>query len=135
MSAIGSSIFKILTDDGDVSALVAARVYPTFVPQGVAMPAITYQRIVAVRAHTIGSTDNMVPATYQINCWAETYGGARALSEVVRVALNNYTGTVNSVVIQAVQLNDEDDIPESIAGDDVLNRYGKRLDFKVWFNE
>ena len=27
------------------------------------------------------------------------------------------------------------DIPEAIAGDDVLERYGKRLDFKIFYNE
>ena len=135
MSAIGSAIYIILTNDSDVSALIGARVYPMYVPQGAAMPAVTYQRIVAPRVHTLTNNDGMVPSTYQINCWADTMEGARELSEAVRPALNNYSGTVNGVVIQAVQISDEDDMPENIAGTDVLERFGKRLDFNIFYNE
>jgi len=118
-----------------VSAIVSSRIYPLFVPQNANIPAITYQNIVSPRVHTLGGVDDMVPALYQLNCWAETMRGARELSEAVRDALNNYSGTVRGVVIQATQIVDEDDMPEALAGDDVLNRYGKRLDFKIFYNE
>ena len=132
---IAAAIVSILTSDATVSGIVSSRVYPLFVPQNATIPAITYQNIVSPRVHTLGSVDDMVPALYQLNCWAETMEGARALSEAVRGALNNYSGTVGGVVIQAVHITDEDDMPAMLAGDDVLERYGKRLDFKVWFNE
>jgi hypothetical protein len=135
MSAIGSAIYSILANDAGVAALVSTRIYPTFVPQGASMPAITYQRIVAVRDHVLDGTTEMVAATYQINCWAETYAETRALSDAVRAALDDYEGTVNSVVIQNIHLTDEDDLSDRLPGDDVLNRHAKRLDFEVWFNE
>ena len=56
------------------------------------------------------------------------------MSEAVRGALNNYTGTFEDVNIRAVQIQDEDDIPEAIAGEEVLDRYGKRLDFRIWYD-
>lgn len=34
-----------------------------------------------------------------------------------------------------IRLIDEGDIPESITDNNILNRYGKRMDFEIWFRE
>jgi len=131
---IEKAIYSILTNDTDVKALVVKRVYPLIVAQGVAMPAITYQQIGGPRYHTTSGPIGMANTLYQINCWAESYDDMKDLSEKTRKALDGYSGTSASVVIDVIQMQDESDMP-GLSADTNIKRYGKRLDFRIWFKE
>jgi hypothetical protein len=123
---------RILAAAPVVSNLIGSRIYPNIVPQKAPMPAITYQQISGPRLHDMQGAVGLAKARYQINCWAVSYAGAKELAEAVRLVLDGYSSAGTIVVIH---LNNEGDMPEIIAGDDVLGRYGKRLDFMVWFRE
>jgi len=133
--AVEKAIRSILIDDGDVGALVADRIFPVVRREGSALPAIVYQQISGVRDHVFAGASGFVAARFQINCWADTYEGATTLSAAVRVALDAYHGTKESVVIQCIHLEDEGDMDVLSADNEALNFYGKRLDIMVWFNE
>jgi hypothetical protein len=133
--AVEKAIRSILIDDGAVSALVGDRVFPVVRREGSVLPAIVYQQISGVRDHVFAGPSGFVEARFQINCWAETYEGADALADAVRIVMDAYHGTKESVVIQCIHLIDEGDMPVLSAENEELSFHGKRLDFMVWFNE
>lgn len=133
--AVEKAIRSLLVDDGAVAALVADRVYPVRRKQGSALPAVVYQQITGVRDHTFAGPSGFVASRFQITCWAETYSGADVLADAVRPVLDGYAGTIESVVIQAIHLHDEADMPALVPDNEELNFHGKRLDFMVWYDE
>ena len=60
---------------------------------------------------------------------------AKELSEAVRKELSGYSGTVNTREIEVIHLEDEGDIPTIRPGVETLYRFGKRLDFTIWYQE
>jgi hypothetical protein len=135
VTSIETAIRYILSQDSSVAALVFDRIFPNVVPQGEAMPALTFQQISFPRDMTADGPSGLANPRIQVNAHATTYSGAKTLAVAVREALNGYHGTVNGIVIQLISLQDEGDVPVVNAGVDVLTRYGKRLDFEVWFIE
>jgi len=134
-TTIETALFAIITGDATIESLIASRVYPNVVPQGAAMPAITYQQISGPRDHVMDGPSGLVGARFQLNCWSGDYAQARQLAEAVRKELNGYSGTVNTRQISAILLEDEGDMPQVRPGTDELMRYGKRMDFIIWFKE
>lgn len=134
-STIESAIYTKLAADPVVSSLVSTRIFPNVIPQGESMPAIAYQMISGAREHTTDGPEGLCQARFQVTCWAGTYSEAKQLSEAVRKELDGYRGTVSSVVIDSILLENELDAPRLVGGVDVLKRFGKILDFVIWFEE
>lgn len=134
-NTVECALYDILVNYPAVNMLVDTGIYPNIVPQDASMPAITYQQISGPRHHDLNNTIGMVNARYQFTCWAETYAEAKEVAAAVRLALDNYSGTSLETVIDIIHLDNEGDMPEMMAGADVLRRYGKYLDFMVWFRE
>jgi len=132
---IEEALFYILGADATIDSLVDGRIYPNAVPQGKAMPAITYQQISGPREYTTDGPVGLVMARYQVNCWTETYAEARQLGEAVRLTLNGYIGTIESLQIYGIFLENEGDLPSIQPGVDRLRRFAKYLDFTVCFKE
>ena len=131
---IEKAIYSILTGDATVLALTSTRVRPVVALQGASLPYVIYQQISGPRYHTTSGPIGMADTLYQVNCWASTYSDMKTLSEAVRKAMDGYSGTIASVVIDVIHIQDESDIPD-LSADTNINRYGKRLDFRIWFKE
>jgi len=134
-AVIETALYDLLRLDTTVSGIVSDRIEPQIIPQGTAYPAIRLNHISSVREHNLVDTVEMVPARFQIDCYGSTHAGARTLADAVRGALDNYRGTVGTVVIQATHLIDEGDYFSEQVGVDQLRRYGKRQDYTIWYNE
>ena len=134
-NTIEEAIVYILVNDSDVNGLAGERVWPNLVPQGEKLPGITYQQISGPREQMMSGPAGMVRARYQLNCWAESYEAAKDLFDAVRLAMDSYIGTVLSVVIDLITVENEGDVPEEEEGLDVLRRYGKRMDCLIWYKE
>jgi len=126
----GEALYSILG-----TALAHTRIYPNLLPESTTLPALTYQELTAFRQYVMTGPVGMVRFRFQINCWASTYAGADELSTEVRKALDGYSGTVENQYIHFIELLDEADMLENIAGLDVIKKYGRRLDFYIWSNE
>jgi hypothetical protein len=135
VDTIEKLIFSVLSNDGTVSGLVAARIYPMVVPRNASYPAITYQQTAGDREHTMAGPIGMVDSRFVINCWATTYNGARALSDAVRIALDGNSTDVGSQALYVIFLENETDTVEQKDGVRELRRFAKQLDFTVWFKE
>ena len=105
------------------------RVYPLVLPQNVAYPAATYQRISATRYPQFGEDADAVEATIQVDVYkprAEGYGTFNTLVQSVRGALQRARGSdVIDIFIDAERDDYEDDT-------ELLR---KTFDVRVWYRE
>jgi len=132
---IEAAVYDLLINDAAVEVLVGRSVYPAIIPQGESLPAITYQQISGVREYTADGAFGMTSARFQINCWAESYSEVRNLADAVRIRLDGLSGTAQNIKIYSILIDDETDMSETIPGVEVLERWGKRLDFIIWYEE
>ncbi len=112
-----------LVADPTVSALVGTRVYPLVLPQGVAYPAIRYQRIDTPRTYSKAGYEGDSRPRLQIDCWATGYMDAKRLAEAVRAAMERYPHAV---------CEDEQDGYEPEPAPPV---YRRMLEFRIWHEE
>jgi hypothetical protein len=91
-----------------LAALVDDRAYPMKLPERATFPAITYFQVSATEGNTHGGYDNTIVGRWQISCWAETYGAAKALAESVKVAIRAFSGSLTQVVKKSYVDNETD---------------------------
>jgi len=106
---IEDGLFSYLTNNAGVKAIVVSRVYPLVMPQKTTLPAITYQTTALKPDRTMAGNTGRMTATIQINAWAETHVGVKALAQALRTALNDYSGAMGSDTIQRSRVETEKD--------------------------
>jgi hypothetical protein len=109
---IGKAIHARLKAHAGTTALVESRIYPMRLPQGPTYPAVRYQVIGAPREYVMGGATGDVHARVQVDCYAETYEGAKAVAEQVRLALSFFAGTSGGIVVERIFVDDERDMDE-----------------------
>lgn len=93
-------LYDRLSGHAGLSALVSTRIYPNVAPQNVTVPFVTYRRVSAVRESGFGEDIGIVTSRFQLDMYAATYSGVRAIAEQVRAALQRYraSGTDPEVI-------------------------------------
>ena len=120
-------LYSLLTNESDVTDLTGLRIYPNLLPQGCAMPAITYQRISGHREHCLGGPSGRARPRFQIDCWAADYDGAKDLANKVRLCLDGFKGDINTESdVGGITLEADRDIWE-----DDINVYRISMDFII----
>jgi len=119
-----------LTTFAGLTPLVGTRVYPLKLPQTPTMPSVTYQRIDGPRESGIAGEHGMAHPRIQVDSWASTYGGAKAVAEQVRAALQRWSDATTTPAILDSFIAGDVDIYES---DVELNRVS--MDFIIWHRE
>ena len=127
MAEVEEAIFTRLTTHAGTTALVVLRVHFNKLPQDVTYPAIRISRVSAerFRSHS-GGTNLLTMTNFQIDAWAETYSEAKALAKQIRLALDFFSGTVTTVVIQGVELTNDRDLY-----DDKAEVYAVSADYTI----
>ncbi len=94
MSLIPEAFRAHVLGDAAIAALVQARMYPSRLPQKVVVPAITYGMVSEDRSTTrhLRGPGGLARPRYQLDCYAATFDGARALDELCRLRLDCYSG-------------------------------------------
>ena len=109
--SIESVLYDRLTSHAGLSALTDLRVYPNVLPQGVAMPAISFRRVSSDRPSAMGSDIGIVRARFQVDVWGNSYDeadGVRPAAEQVRQALQRWNTAGPPIVQETFFLNDLD---------------------------
>lgn len=138
--SIQAALYYHLTNNAGVSALVVARVYPAGgVPSSADRPYLTYQKISNVHERHSGGGSGFAHPRIQVDCWADTLGGADELYEAVRSALDNYSGSMgevgDTVSVSGVFLDGDTEsfFPATDASEKGLYRVS--MDFIIWHRE
>lgn len=133
---IEPSIKLILQDDSDVTNITDTRIYHTIKPQNITSACIVLQLISANRFHTFEESSGYIVGTIQLDCFGDSYQQAKTVADKVRLALDGYAGTKNSVEIDYVELDNERAIeitPED--GKQTPALYGVSLEFRFMNRE
>ena len=126
--SVQTDLVTFLLADAGISALVGTRIYPGGqLPQNPTLPAITYKLISGNWIQTATGAAGLAGPRMQIDCWAETYAGADALFELVRLRIN---GKGDGGNIQGMFLEGNRDV-----SDPVLGVRGRSADAFVWHEE
>jgi hypothetical protein len=115
MAELETALYSILTAHTGLMALVstdgAARIYPEGeVPQDCSMPYVTYRRISGPREHAMGRDPGLAHPRMEVSAWDDDKADCRAVATQVRLALQDWTGTQDGVVIQRIFLDGDHDV-------------------------
>lgn len=85
---IEKSIFAQLYAHPGLNALVADRVYPVVLPQGVTLPALTYQVISDVPESDLDGDSDLRNLRVQVYGWSEGYAECKNIALQIRAAMD-----------------------------------------------
>lgn len=135
---IEGALLSVLTNAAGVAALVSTRIYAVTAPQDDQLPDITFQRIGAEHVHAWGADPGLIRGEWQVDCWGRTYDEAGDVRDAVLAALNRYSGTADSTVVQEVLVMnefDQHDTEGTPVGRTDTGIYRRTLEFAVWYEE
>jgi hypothetical protein len=109
---IETAIRTILLADATVSGLVATRVYSGTMPQRGTFPLITLKKVDKLSDLTLDDAVGPNVLRVQVDCWAQTVDGARALAVAVNGSddqstqgpLHGYSGTSGGLRVNLLRL-------------------------------
>lgn len=111
----GKAIYGILAADATVTGLLGAgnalRVYPIQAPQNASLPYVVYTKV----ANDPQDTKDGQPVDHirmQVDVYAATYASLENVSKAVDDALNLYSGTINTVIVDEIRFETENDTVE-----------------------
>ncbi len=139
---ISDSLYRHLSQDAGVAALVSTRIYPLVIPQQVyteatKQPCLVYTLDTNARHVRFSGSDTLVRGILQVDCYSRSYSVAQDLAAEVRDALLDYSGAMQantspltSVPVQTIHLESETNLMDEEPGlYRVLQRY------VVWYDE
>jgi hypothetical protein len=125
---VGLAIYNILTDNGEVDAIVSGRVFPNVAPQTTTFPFIIYDVEGEDPNDTKEGASTLDVDNITVSCYSKTYSEASDLALKIRTALDRQSGTFGGVNIQSIQYDGYNDIFDDNHEDGV---YRKAIDFNV----
>ena len=114
----------------DARTSAEERIYPLVLPSDPQLPAITYTRVSTPRVRSLTGFSHLAMPRFQFTAWAATCSMAKELVDEIIAALDDYSGTVDSVEIQASHIENESSMYEPVSG-----FYGMPTDFIVAHKE
>ena len=127
---IGKSIYNILVNDSDISALVSTRIFPNVAPQTTTFPFIIYDVTGVNPNDTKEGPSTLDTNDVMISCYSETYSEASNLAQKIRIAMDRINeGIYGDETIQSSQFQSYNDIFDDTSGDAGI--YRKALDFQI----
>jgi len=133
-STVDEVIYSLLHDNPGVAAIVGVRIYPQELPQESALAALVYERTSLDHIRSNEGATGLATALYDVTSWAESFVAARLLADAARLALDGYSGTVGTVKIGFIMLENELDILEEPLFDE-RRRCGVRQQYTVSYDE
>lgn len=103
LKVVEPAIYELLKN------LAGGAVYALRAPQGSKDPFVIFQRINSERWRSINNPSGIAQAHIQIDAYAGSYYEAKTLAASVEEILDGYKGTVSSVRIAGISLQDDHD--------------------------
>lgn len=83
--------------------------YPLQAPETLAPPFVLYSRTETQRERGLGGSLGSPRGAFAVEVYADGYADGKGLADLVREAVNNFSGTEAGATIEAVELTDEAD--------------------------
>lgn len=118
-----------------VTSLVGTRIYPVLAPASAALPFATWRRTGIEREQTLASPMGVPRVTVDFSIYGSTYEQARDVADAFRVTLDGYGGTVGTVEVKQVSLENESDDFVQLNGADIPPVYSVTQTYDIWWKE
>jgi len=122
---IGKVIYGRLINDVNVTTIVGEKIYPDLTPQDVQYPFCVYTIVNSTPVDFKDGQSNLEEVQFQIDCYTQSYDSTQELANNVRINLDRFTGTVNTVSVQTIKYMSSD----SQVYNPTLNVYWMSVDF------
>lgn len=97
------AIYDLLSKNAALLAVVPkSRMFPSVIPLGTTLPALTYMLVSSTEDTAIGLTSNRLRSRIQITVAAQTYPQVKQVIALVNTACNHKQGTFNGVQVDSV---------------------------------
>ena len=126
--SINTALYSRLSSFAGLFALVGNRIYPVLIPESAQLPAVAYSLISTPEIHAMNADPTINGPRYQISCRSATFSSAEDVAEQVKLALKDYSGTVEGIVIQRIFYKDEKHFDEPDT-----KTFHIAIDFIVWY--
>lgn len=127
-----TALYTKLAGTSAVTDLVGTRITPWERRQDASLPAVTYFRVSGGPINTLGGPLATNSCRIQVDSWASSYSGVKALAVVVRAALSGWT-EAGDPEIGSCHLEDEGDILEGPEPGQDAFTYRVRQDYILWY--
>lgn len=115
----------------DAAATTAgSRIYALAAPQQITKPYVVYNRVSSSKEPLLASDSDVARARFQFNAYDDTFEGAVALAEELRVVWQRFSGTVGAVEILDCAIENRVD-----GYDDDLDLYVISTDIMIMYRE
>jgi len=97
------AIYDLLSKDAALLAVVPkSRMFPSVIPLGTTLPALTYMLVSSTEDTSISLTSNRLRSRIQITVAAQTYPQAKQVIALVNTACNHKQGMFNGIQVDSV---------------------------------
>jgi hypothetical protein len=132
---ICEALYKHLSTYKQITDKVGGRIYPILLPQNCVNPAIVYSLVSANYDSALQGDTGYVRQVVQIVCHDKTYKGARDLSRLVKMRIQDLHGSMGGLMIDAVYIKSDYEINGNTALKYDTEEYMSSIEFEFHFNE
>jgi hypothetical protein len=102
LADIRPALREWLLTNSNIAAVVGTRIYPVILGQGATDPSIVYNLISELNDHHMEGPSGLVMVRMQIDAYAQLHDDAAELANLVKEALDGYSGLMGTVQVQGV---------------------------------
>ncbi len=84
--------------------LGSTAIYPIIIPQGVDLPAVTYQEISETPIHAMGADPDLMYPRFEISSWSSSYTQVKIIADAVKSVLQDFGSTKLGGVTAGVEV-------------------------------
>jgi len=106
----GKAIYKLLSTNANVTAIVSTRIYPDMATQDAAYPFIVYSHEDTTPTNTKDGASPLDADNFNVQIFAKTYTQAQDLAAKTRTALDRVRGTYEGVNIDHIYFDNQQSI-------------------------
>lgn len=126
---------SVIIADATLLSHVGTRIYPVIAPASATLPFVTWRRAGIQRQHTLGLPVGVPRLSVEYSIFSATYEEAREVADRMRAVLDGYGGTVDTVTVKQVSLEQESDDFVDLAGAELPPVFQITMTFDVWWQE
>lgn len=135
MKDICQALYEYLTEVSAIQSRIKGRLYPIMLPENAPLPAIVYSPVLANYDSALQGDTGFVRQTVQFVCHDTTFKKARDLSRLVKAAIQDYTGDMKGLYIQAVFIKSDYEYNGNTALKFSTDEYMSSIEFDIHYNE
>ncbi len=135
MKLLEEGLSAFIKQQATIVNIIGSKIYAVLAPDDAVLPYIIYSRISGSREHIMSAISGLAMPVMQLSCYAATYAESKQLAESVRLSLDNHSGDMGGVNVQAVlfdnEVDDVEESPETRSGRSFI----VHADYQIWHDE